>query len=113
MTDSKLKAGLWVKAQLRICDIQNLPAVVLKKGDADAGTILIRVERGQGRAILFTQARDGQGRLGWAQSSGAEPVEAAAADAAVARQIQRDPDLWVLEVEDRAGTFQPEGLMLN
>jgi len=37
MSEPRLKSEIWVKAQLRLCDVTFLPCVVARRGDADAG----------------------------------------------------------------------------
>lgn len=103
MSEPKLKAKLFVHAAIRRCGLEAVPVVVAKKGDEDAGTILVKVNRGDGTAEIYTQARDGQGRLGWLKSTGPAPVEDARAEAAIARARDVDWDLWVLEVDSRDG----------
>ena len=36
-----LNTGLWVMAQVRICDRAFIPATVVRRGDPDAGTVLL------------------------------------------------------------------------
>ncbi|MDA8230488.1 MAG: DUF1491 family protein [Magnetospirillum sp.] len=103
MGEPKLKAKLWVHAALRRCAVEGIPAVVVKKGDEDAGTILVKVNRGAQGCEVFTQVRDGAGRLAWLRATGPDPVPEERADAHIARAREIDWDLWVLEVEDRAG----------
>src|SRR5271167_139579 len=40
MGEPRVKAGLWVSMALRMADRSGLPAMVLQKGDADAGGVL-------------------------------------------------------------------------
>lgn len=103
MSEPKLKAKLYVHAAIRRCGIEAIPVVVARKGDEDAGTILVKVNRGDGTAEVYTQARDGGGRLGWLKSTGPAPVDDARAEAVIARARDVDYDLWVLEVDSRDG----------
>lgn len=98
MTEPRLKAGLWVKMALRMADRGGRPGVVLRKGDADAGGVLA-VLRGRDELVVLSQARAADGTLGWMRGTGTAPVDQAAADAYVARQVRFDPDIWVLEFE--------------
>ena len=96
--EARVKAGLWVSMALRVADSAGTPGVVIRKGDADSGGILC-VLRGRGGLVVLSQTRDAMGRPAWVRGTGAEPVDEAAADGYVARQVKRDPDLWVVEFE--------------
>jgi hypothetical protein len=103
MTEPRLKAKLWVHAAIRQCGVLGIPAMVVASGDADAGAVLVKLNRGAAGCEVFTQVRDGEGRAAWLRATGAEPVDEARADSYIQRQRGYDSDLWVLEVEDREG----------
>ncbi len=94
----RLKAGLWVKAALRRSDRDGRPGVVLRKGDADAGGVLVVLRGREGLSVL-SQTRAADGALAWMRATGAAPVDQAVADSYIARQVRFDPDLWVVEFE--------------
>ena len=103
MPDPRLKSRLLVMAAVRLSQSRGLFATVARKGDEDAGAILVKQNlMGRGFRVL-TQVRSVEGKLGWMAGTGEEPVEEAAADAYIARQIDRDWDMWVVEIEDREG----------
>ena len=101
--EAKLRAKLWVQAQIRLCLAEGMPATVVRKGDPDAGAMLIKVNRGAAGCDVYTQARNGEGVLGWLRATGAEPVSEADADAYIRRQVERDYDVWVIEIEAQQG----------
>jgi hypothetical protein len=96
--EARLKAGLWASMAIRMADMAGRPAMVLKRGDEDAGGILC-VLRGREGCIVLSQTRDAEGRPAWLRATGTAPVPEPEADAYVARQTARDPDLWVIEFE--------------
>jgi GMP synthase (glutamine-hydrolysing) len=103
-TEPRLKARLFVQAVIRQCGVLGMPAVVVRRGDADAGAVLVKLNRGAAIGCeVFTQVRDGEGRAAWLRATGVEPVPEDKADAYIARQRDVDSDLWVIEVEDRDG----------
>jgi hypothetical protein len=98
MSEPRVKAGLWVSMALRVANSAGQPAVVLHKGDADAGGVLA-VLRGRAGLCVLSQIRTADGALAWLRATGAAPVTQAAVDSYVARQMRFDPDLWVVEFE--------------
>jgi len=103
MAEARLKTRLSVMAAIRTCQGKGLNAVIARKGDEDAGAILIKQNLLGGGFRVLTQVRSTDGALGWMAGTGGEPVEESAADAYIARQIDRDWDLWVVEIEDKEG----------
>ncbi len=103
MTEPRLKSRLSVMAAIRASQSRGLMATVARKGDEDAGAILVKQNlMGAGFRVL-TQVRSVEGKLGWMTGTGGEPVEESVADAYIARQIDRDWDIWVVEIEDKDG----------
>lgn len=98
MVEPRLKSSLLVSALLRQADAVGQPGVVVRKGDADAGAILLQLQ-GRAGVAVYGQARDAEGNPGWVRLGGAEPLDAQALGELVARQLRRDSDLWVIEIE--------------
>ncbi|MDT7951274.1 MAG: DUF1491 family protein [Acetobacteraceae bacterium] len=95
MEEPRIKVGLWVKAALRMGDLDGRPGVVVRRGDPDAGGVLLVLRRKEEISVL-SQVRTAA-ESAWMRATGPNSVDQATADAYVARQLQRDPDLWVLE----------------
>ena len=95
MEQPRIKVGLWVQAALRMGDIDGRPGAVMRRGDPDAGGILL-VLRQRDRVSILTQVRT-SAESAWMRATGPDAVDEATADASVARQVDRDPDLWVVE----------------
>ena len=101
MATPRLTADFWVHAYLARLRLQDIPGFVVTHGDDTAGAVLVKLSTLDGRACAFHRSFDlNTGSRVWVVlEQGAE----AAVDAAIARQRHFDPDLWVLEVEDRQG----------
>ncbi len=97
----RLTADFWVAAYLSRLHGANIPVFIVARGDATAGAVLVKQSPLDGSATLFQRSFDLEtGERTWmilAQGSEAE------VDTVVHRQRGFDPDLWVIEVEDREG----------
>lgn len=98
-----LRTEIWVKAQLRIADLQARPLVLRRRGDANAGVVLVVLNRLDGMAQVLSQTRDATGERAWFRATGPDWIDEAAAEAFIERQVRYDPDLWVLEYETPSG----------
>ncbi len=97
----RLTASFWVSAYLARLRLSDIPAFVVSHGDDNAGTVLVKLNTLDGRAVAYQRAFDLQsGARAWVVLSDGDEAEV---DEALRRQRARDPDLWVIEVEDRAG----------
>ena len=96
-----LSSDLWVSALIRRVEIGSASAVVVRRGDTRAGTVIVKAYNTSTRqARLFTEAFGSDGDRLWIQPVAGTESEL---DAYVERQIGFDPDLWVVEIEDRLG----------
>jgi len=109
----RLKSEIWVKAYLRRCQHEGVVAVLVRRGDLDAGAIYIKVSRLDGTAALFGPAPAGleeaREERRWQPCYEREHATETAADAYLERQIEFDPDIWIVSVEDRQGRHFLEG----
>jgi hypothetical protein len=98
MTGARIKAGIWVSMALRMGNASGRYGAVLRKGDPDAGGVLVVLRNDKAVSVL-SQLRSAEGELAWMRATGAAPVDDATADAYIARQVKFDPDLWIIEFE--------------
>jgi hypothetical protein len=109
----RLKAEIWVKAYLRRCQVEGADAVLVRRGDSDAGAIYIKISRLDGTAALYGPAPAGLDEARedrrWQSCLKREPAPETDADAYLERQIDFDPDIWIVSVEDRQGRHFLEG----
>ncbi len=103
----RLKAGIWVGAYIRKLNALAVAAAVTRRGDGDAGAIFIKVASLDGFARVLRPAATGmagaENERFWSSAFPDGQLEETKADAYLARQAGFDPDIWVIEVEDRQG----------
>ena len=105
MTEPRLKTDFWIQAQVRLCDLAFIPAAIARRGDSDAGQVLIRRDRRDGTCELYARTVSLDGKPAWRRTTGPEPVDYATADGLIAREAGFHPDLWVLDIEDPPGRY--------
>ena len=105
----RLRSGFWISAQVRLCDQAFIPVAVLHKGDPDAGAILLKLNRLAAGCEVLTQVRNIDGTPAWMRGTGETLVNEEDADAYIDRQTGRDPDLWVLDIEDPDRRYDLDG----
>ncbi len=104
----RLKSGIFVRALIRRAQAAGAAGFVVRKGSEEAGAVFIKVSRLDGTGFVLAQARAGDGELVWTRPLG-ETADDARASAYFERQMKFDPDLWIVEIEDREGrTFVDE-----
>ena len=97
----RLKSAVYVQALIRRCEVAGASAYLLRHGAEEAGAILIKVNRLDGSCLVLSQARRGDEPV-WLRPLGDGSDDSRAADY-FAKQLRIDPDLWIVEIEDRQG----------
>jgi hypothetical protein len=101
MPEPRLASGFWVQAYLHRLSFAGIPAFVVAHGDDTAGAVLVKLNTLDGRAAAYIRGYDLMaGTRRWEVLARGQQEEV---DATIARQRRFDPDLWVIEVEDRNG----------
>jgi hypothetical protein len=105
LMSDELKTEFWVSALVRRAEIQGAFAAIARKGDPDAGVALVKVATLDGKARLYAPALRGEdGERVWIDlSTGALGDVEADVDVYVRKRADTDPDLWLVEIEDRRG----------
>jgi hypothetical protein len=104
----RLRSDIFVAAYIRRCAVEGAPAVLRKRGSAEAGAIFIKVDRLDGTCALYGPApqsafaQDDLERR-FVRLHPAETIPTPDAEERLAREQRFDSDLWIVEVEDRAG----------
>jgi hypothetical protein len=99
-----LRSEIWVSALIRRAQVGGAFATVAARGDPDAGAVVVKVNFLDGRAQAYAPALDSEGRRTWIDPLGVgAPEPEARIDDYLNRRRARDPDLWVVEIEDRRG----------
>lgn len=115
----RLKSAIWVAAYIRRCNVEGAFAAVRRRGAEDAGAIFIVLNRLDGTADLYGPAP----QTAFDDASPSEraftialkqsPAPEAEINARLAREISFDPDVWIVEVEDRAGRHFLDGFIVK
>jgi hypothetical protein len=96
---AKLTSRFWVDAYLTRLRSFDIPAFVVAHGDDTGGAVLVKLSTLDGKAVLFQRSFDLMtGERSWSELTSGSDLDV---DASIARQKGFDPDVWVIEVEDK------------
>lgn len=99
--EARLPTALWVEGHLNVLTQRAVPFYFVQKGNNASGLLLLKLNGMKGAVKLLMQERDFlEDKLTWVNALDEEMVEEKRADDYIQRAIARDPDLWVLEIED-------------
>jgi GMP synthase (glutamine-hydrolysing) len=113
VSEARLRTALWVQACVRQGSVAGIPVVVVHKGDETSGAVLVKLNGFAKGCTVLVETRDQTGARAWLRGTGASPVTEQEADAYIERNRRRDPDLWIVEVEDRGGALPFDGAILT
>ena len=102
MSDDRLPTGLWVDTHLRRLNAQGQAYYVTHRGNHASGVVLLKISALDGSCRLLIQQRNFEtDKLEWTAALPEEDVLESKADDYIKRAVSRDPDLWVIEIENR------------
>ena len=98
---TRLTSSFWVQAYIKRLNLMGVPAFVVSHGDDTAGAIIVKVNKLNGEAILFERSLSLEKNTSlWSEIQSGDEKEL---DELLSRQILRDRDLWIVEVESSQG----------
>lgn len=102
----RLRSDIWIAAYLRRVMAAGAFVAVRKKGVPEGGAIFIRIDHLDGAGVLYGPAPqsvldEGGSERRFRRMHAADTLDNAAIEARLKKEIGFDPDLWVIEVEDR------------
>ncbi len=98
----RIKTEIYVSSWLRRCQAEGAFAAVVKKGDPDAGIIIVKTIGEGNAAQAFIEQYSDSDQKQW-RCMNEEPMAESEVDQLIAQETKFDRDLWVVEVQDRAG----------
>jgi hypothetical protein len=104
----RLKSSIWVAAYLRRCQTEGIFGAVRRRGAEEAGAVFVKVGLLDGNAMLYAPApqtsyEDSRPTDRFFLPTSREPVLEASVEERLAKEIRFDPDVWIVETEDKAG----------
>lgn len=104
---TRLKSEFWVRAYMRRLEAEGMPCVIVRRGNAEAGAIYITINRLDRTVLAFGPAPAGLSDAGserrFVPLFEGRAVDEQEASERLAREADFDPDIWIVEAEDRAG----------
>src|SRR3977135_135680 len=104
----RLKSSIWVAAYLRRCQTEGIFGAVRRRGAEEAGAVFVKLALLDGNAMLYAPAPqnahdDSRPMERVFAPTSPQPVAEPVVEERLAKEIRFDPDVWIVEIEDRAG----------
>ena len=104
----RLKSSIWVAAYLRRCQTAGVFGAVRRRGAEEAGAVFVKVALLDGNAMLYVPAPqtvydDSRPIERFFMPMSEGPVSEQSVEERLQKEIRFDPDVWIVEIEDRAG----------
>ena len=95
-------------AYLRRCQTEGIFGAVRRRGAEEAGAVFVKVALLDGNAVLYAPAPqtvydDSRPIERIFAATSPQPVSESSVEERLAKEIRFDPDVWIVETEDRAG----------
>lgn len=107
---TRLTSAFWVQAYITRLRLKEIPAFVVHHGDDTAGAVLVKLNTLDGKAQAFQRRFDLMtDTRRWEILIEGDERDV---DASLTKQRSFDPDMWLIEIEDRKGRhlLDEEGL---
>lgn len=95
----RLKTEVRAAALIRRAQVGGAFAVLLRRGDPDAGALWVILRSGS-QLLRFTEQMGMSGEREWYQDG---PFNEPDMQLKTNKAVDRDPDLWIIEIEDAQG----------
>lgn len=102
---ARLKTSIRATALIRRAQSAGAFAAVIRRGDPDAGALWVIVRKGA-ELFRYTEQMGMSGTREWYQDG---PFDETEIGLRTNKAVDRDPDLWVVEVEDAQGRAYLDG----
>lgn len=104
----RLKSSIWVAAYLRRCQSEGVFGAVRRRGAEEAGAVFVKLALMNGNAMLYAPAPqtvydDSRPIERIFVPSPPQPVEERKIEERLMKEMSFDPDVWIVEIEDKAG----------
>ncbi len=102
---ARLKTEIRVSALIRRAQAAGAFAAILRRGDADAGSLWVIMRQGPD-LFRYTEQMSMSGGRDWFQDG---PFDEAEMTLRTNKAVDRDPDIWIVEIEDAQGRVFLDG----
>lgn len=99
-------------AQIRVAANEGIPIFVRHRGDSNSGAIVLKINKldGFSRVLSRTMLEEG---VCWTTVGKNDLMTDEAAEKYLRQRAEFDPDVWLLEIEDRLGRHWFNGKVIT